>query len=80
LELFDREIMKGTDYRQKYITCGDYKESDHLTSEVDLLTALTQVSVKILTYVKKKLHGFSPRANYTPLNISFQISSKLKTN
>jgi hypothetical protein len=54
LKLFNREIMAGTDYRQKYVTCDDYKESDHSTSDVDLLTALTQVSAKlsvILTYV-----------------------------
>jgi hypothetical protein len=69
LKFFDREIMKGTDYRQKYVTCDDYKESDHSTSEVDLLTALTEVSVKlstILTYV-------------TALNIPFQISSETKS-
>jgi hypothetical protein len=68
LNLFDREIMKGADYRQKYVTCDDYKESDHSTSEVNLLTALTEVSVKpsmILTYVMA-------------LNITFQISTETK--
>jgi hypothetical protein len=47
LKMFDREMMQGTDYRQKYVTCEDYKESNHSTSDADLLTALKQVSGKL---------------------------------
>jgi hypothetical protein len=47
LKLFDREIMKDTGYLRKYVTCDDYKESDHSPSDVDLLTALSQVSAKL---------------------------------
>jgi hypothetical protein len=47
LTLFDREIMKDTDYQKKYVTCDDYKDSDHSSNDVDLLTALNQVSAKL---------------------------------
>jgi hypothetical protein len=52
LKLFDREmVQQGTDYRQKYVTCDDYKESDHSTSDADLLTYLNQVSKLCHSYV-----------------------------
>jgi hypothetical protein len=37
--------MQGSDYRKKYVTCDDYKESEHAPSDVDLLSAFNRVSV-----------------------------------
>jgi hypothetical protein len=36
--------MQGDDYRKKYVTCDEYEESNNVTSDVDLLTAFTEVS------------------------------------
>jgi hypothetical protein len=48
-------MMQGADYRQKYVTCKDYEETEHSNSEADLMTALKQVSGKLChSYVR---HG-----------------------
>jgi hypothetical protein len=68
LKLFHREMMQGTDYRQKYVTCDDYKESDHSTSDADLLTALKQVSAKLS-------HSYVRHGTENPFPISTKTNS-----
>jgi hypothetical protein len=50
--------MKDSDYRKEYVTCADYKESDHSPSQVDLLTALKDVSMQP-AFLIMKVNTFS---------------------